>query len=45
MGSYARSMGPGVKVHTNVIWNSSENGDGTKENSGTALVTGVKVVF
>ena len=45
MGSYARAMGPGVKTHLNVIWNSTENGDGSKENSGTALVTGIKVVF
>ena len=45
MGSYARAMGPGVKAHLNVIWNSSENGDGTVENGGTALVSGIKVVF
>ena len=45
MGSYARAMGPGVKTHLNVIWNSSENGNGTVENTGTALVTGIKVKF
>ena len=45
MASYARAMGPGVKVHLNAIWNSTESGDGTKENGGTALVSGVKVVF
>ena len=45
MGSYARAMGPGIKAHMNVIWNSTENGDGSKENSGTALVTGIKVSF
>ena len=45
MGSYARALGPGVKWHANVIWNSSESGDGSKENSGTALVSGLKVVF
>ena len=45
MGSYARAMGPGVKTHLNVIWNSSENTDGSVENSGTALVSGIKVVF
>ena len=74
MASYARALGPGVKWHANVIWNSSESADSkpyhvntdngrtvdlkntgavtnaaqrvTKnENSGTALVTGIKVVF
>ena len=45
MGSYARAMGPGVKVHLNAIWNSTESGDGMKENGGTALVSGIKVVF
>ena len=45
MGSYARAMGPGVKAHLNALWNSSESGDGSQENSGTALITGIKVVF
>ena len=48
MGSYARSMGPGVKAHANLIWNQSDNGGsgaGKNENTGTALVTGIKVVF
>ena len=34
-----------MKTHLNVIWNSSENGNGTVENTGTALVTGIKVKF
>ena len=41
-------MGPGVKVHTNLIWNQSDNGmSGTakNENSGTALVSGITVRF
>ena len=45
MGSYARAMGPGVKVHLNLISTQSENGDGTAENSGVIGVTGIKVVF
>ena len=72
MGSYARALGPGVKWHANVIWNSTESAevitlwsaDGTTaltevpasgtaytamtsqaENSGAAVVTGIKVVF
>ena len=45
MASYARAMGPGVKTHLNVIWNSSESDDGSQENGGTALVSGIKVVF
>ena len=48
MGSYARGMGPGVKVHTNLIWNQSDNGmsgAAKKGNTGTALVTGLKVSF
>ena len=43
MGSYARSLGAGVKVHTSLLWNESSNG--TDENSGLASVTGIKVVF
>ena len=45
MGSYARSLGAGVKVHTNLLWNDTSNGDGTVENSGVALITGIKVGF
>ena len=45
MGSYARILGPGVKTHLNVIWNSSENGDGSVERSGLAMNTAIKVVF
>ena len=48
MGSYARSLGAGVKWHANVIWNQSDNGmkgDAKKENTGTALVSGITVRF
>ncbi len=48
MGSYARSMGPGVKWHANLIWNQSDNGmkgAAKNENSGTALVSGLTVSF
>ena len=48
MGSYARSMGPGAKVHMDLIWNQSDNGESgadLKENTGTAFVTGLKVSF
>ena len=43
-GSYARALGPGVKVHMNLIWNESDDG-GASENGGVAAVSGVKVVF
>ena len=48
MGSYARALGPGMKVHMNLIWNQSENGDtgsAKVENTGLAAVSGLKVVF
>ena len=48
MGSYARGLGPGAKAHFNLIWNQSDNGmsgAAKKENTGTALVTGIKVSF
>ncbi len=48
MGSYARSLGPGMKAHVNLIRNQSDNGKKgaeKNENTGTALVTGIKVVF
>ena len=43
-GSYARALGPGVKLHINLIWNESDDG-GASENGGLAAVSGVKVVF
>ena len=43
MGSYARALGPGVKVHTSLRW--TETSNGTDENTGLASVTGIKVVF
>ncbi|MDE0174990.1 MAG: porin [Defluviicoccus sp.] len=45
MGSYARVLGPGVKTHLNLIWNSSESHDGMTERSGISLNTALKVVF
>ncbi len=61
MASYARALGPGVKAHLNMIWNSSQ-GDWSPlvpmtmatpprhvttqdQNSGAALVAGIKVTF
>ena len=48
MGSYARAIGPGAKVHMDLIWNQSDNGksgEDKNENTGTAVVTGIKVRF
>ena len=48
MGSYARSLGSGAKIHMNVIWNQSDNGmsgAAKNENTSTALVTGLTVKF
>ena len=45
MGSYARGLGAGAKWHANLIWNQSENADGSAEYTGTALVTGLTVRF
>ena len=48
MGSYARSLGAGAKVHTNLIWNESDNGvsgTGSADNTGMALVSGISVKF
>jgi outer membrane protein OmpU len=53
IGSYARALGPGVKLHTDLIWNQSQSDTATDadgvttqtENSGTAFVTGIKVTF
>ena len=42
MGSYSRSLGPGVNVHTNVLWNDTESGDGNSNNSGVAASTGIQ---
>ena len=35
MGSYARALGPGVKLHMNLLWNESDDG-GATENGGVA---------
>ena len=45
MGSYARSMGPGVKVHTNLLHIDGESGDGQASSSGLVSISGIKVVF
>ncbi len=48
MGSYARSMGPGVKVHLNLLHVAAENGmsgDDKVESSGATIVSGIKVSF
>ena len=45
MASYARGLGAGAKAHFNVIWNETTSVDGASTNSGTALVSGIKVVF
>jgi len=45
MGSYARALGPGVKVHLNLIWNESQDATGDNENTGIAGVGGIKVAF
>ena len=49
VASYARAMGPGVKIHTDLIWNDSQSdtaADGSQDqNTGTAFVTGILVSF
>ena len=48
IASYARGLGPGAKWHANVFWNQSDNGMSgadKEENTGTAVVTGIKVSF
>ena len=45
MGSYARALGPGMKVHLNVIGTESESSDGNNDNRGIVSVAGLKVVF
>ena len=43
LGSYARTLGPGVKVHMNLFWNDTT--DGTNDNSGIAAITGIRASF
>ncbi len=45
MGSYARALGPGVKLHLNLIWNNSQSDDGMTQNTGIAGVGGILVRF
>ena len=45
MGSYARALGAGTKVHLNLLWNESESPDGTAQNTGIAGIVGVRVGF
>ncbi len=45
MGSYARVLGPGTKIHLNLLWNESENNAGDAQNSGLTGIVGVKVGF
>ena len=45
MGSYSRTLGPGVSTHLNLIWNSSESGDGSQERGGVSFSSALKVVF
>jgi predicted porin len=45
MGSFARAIGPGAKVHLNLLWNESENNAGDAQNSGLTGIVGVKVGF
>ena len=45
MGSYARAMGPGVKVHLNLIGTDSTARNGKDENRGLIAVSGIRVKF
>ena len=49
IGSYARTMGPGVAAHADILWSESESAraaDGTQSSyDGLALLTGIKVAF
>ncbi len=45
MGSYARAMGPGVKVHTNLLHIDGESGDGSASSTGLVAISGIKVSF
>ena len=45
MGSYARTMGSGVKVFTSLIFNDSQNADRSTERSGTVGIVGIRANF
>ena len=45
LGSYARTLGPGVKIHMNLLWNDTSNDDGSVNNSGIAAITGIRASF
>ena len=45
VGSYRRTLGPGVRMFGSMIWNDSASGDGVTERSGLAAVTGIFVGF
>jgi outer membrane protein OmpU len=45
IGSYARILGPGAKIHMNLLWNESASPNGDSENGGVAAVVGVRVGF
>ena len=45
VASYARGMGPGVKIHLNLVFTDSTSNDGLKESRGVTGVTGIKVSF
>ena len=45
VASYARTMGPGVKIFTTMVFNDSESDDGLSKNSGIAAMTGIHVGF
>ncbi len=45
IGSYARILGPGAKIHMNLLWNESSSPNGDSENGGVAAVVGVRVGF
>ena len=49
IGSYARTMGPGVAAHADLVWSESEgptNADGSQRTyNGLVMLTGIKVKF
>ena len=45
MGSYARALGPGVKVHLNLLHIQSEDNDANKETNGLVGISGIRVTF
>ena len=45
VGSYRRTLGPGVRMFGSMIWNDSASGNGVTERSGLAAVTGIFVGF